>query len=79
MYHSLYSNVVLDNKVLYKIKQYKTIVTTQCNTSKQHLQPSDPICGSIFEMFGDKWTLRIVSVLRGGDMRFKEIEKKSLY
>ncbi len=44
-------------------------------TSKQPLQPSDPICSSIFEMFGDKWTLRIVSVLREGEMRFKEIEK----
>ncbi len=26
-------------------------------------------------MFGDKWTLRIVSSLREGEMRFKEIEK----
>jgi DNA-binding HxlR family transcriptional regulator len=43
--------------------------------SKQSLQPSDPVCNSIFEMFGDKWTLRIVSVLRDGEMRFKEIEK----
>ncbi len=43
--------------------------------TKQLPQPSDPICGSIFEMFGDKWTLRIVSVLREGEMRFKEIEK----
>jgi DNA-binding HxlR family transcriptional regulator len=43
--------------------------------TNQPLQPSDPVCGSIFEMFGDKWTLRIVSVLRDGEMRFKEIEK----
>lgn len=44
-------------------------------TSKQYIQPSDPVCSSIFEIIGDKWTLRIVSVLRAGEMRYKEIEK----
>lgn len=43
--------------------------------SNQPVKASDPICSSIFKMFGDKWTLRIVSVLRNGELRFKEIEK----
>jgi DNA-binding HxlR family transcriptional regulator len=44
-------------------------------TSNQPLQPSDPMCNDIFKMFGDKWTLRIVSSLRDGELRYKEIEK----
>ncbi|MFA5932412.1 MAG: helix-turn-helix domain-containing protein [Candidatus Paceibacterota bacterium] len=40
---------------------------------KQSLTPSDPICRSVFKLLGDKWTLRIVSTLRNGEMRFKEI------
>ena len=48
---------------------------TTMSKSKQPLSPSDPICSSVFKLLGDKWTLRIVSTLRNGALRFKEIEK----
>lgn len=41
---------------------------------KTHKQPSEAICSRTFEMFGDRWTLRIADALRGGELRFKEIE-----
>jgi DNA-binding HxlR family transcriptional regulator len=43
---------------------------------KQHSSPSDAVCTKTFQMFGDRWTLRIVNALRGGELRFKEIEKR---
>ncbi|MES3006082.1 MAG: helix-turn-helix domain-containing protein [Patescibacteria group bacterium] len=45
------------------------------SNAKQISHPSEAVCGRVFEMFGDRWTLRIVSALRDGELRFKEIEK----
>jgi DNA-binding HxlR family transcriptional regulator len=43
--------------------------------TKQTPSHSGSLCIQIFQMFGDRWTLRIVDALRGGELRFKEIEK----
>ena len=32
------------------------------------------VCASIFKMFGDRWSLRIVDALRHGELRYKEIQ-----
>jgi len=42
---------------------------------KQTSSHSEAVCSGIFEVLGDRWTLRIVSALRGGELRFKEIGK----
>lgn len=42
---------------------------------KQISSHSEDMCSQIFQMFGDRWTLRIVDALRDGELRFKEIEK----
>ncbi|HWH16273.1 MAG TPA: helix-turn-helix domain-containing protein [Candidatus Paceibacterota bacterium] len=41
---------------------------------QQQISPSDPVCSSVFKLFGDKWTLRILSSLRNGELRFNEIQ-----
>jgi DNA-binding HxlR family transcriptional regulator len=32
------------------------------------------MCQSLFKMFGDRWSLRIIDALRDGELRFKEIQ-----
>ncbi len=34
------------------------------------------MCMSLFKMFGDRWSLRIIDALRNGEQRFKEIETR---
>jgi DNA-binding HxlR family transcriptional regulator len=45
------------------------------SNAKQTKSPPEAVCNRIFHMFGDRWTLRIASVLRGGERRYKEIAK----
>jgi len=41
----------------------------QCPTEE-----NKEMCMSLFKMFGDRWSLRIIDTLRDGERRFKEIE-----
>lgn len=34
------------------------------------------ICASLFKMFGDRWSLRVVDALRDGELRFKELQER---
>ncbi len=37
---------------------------------------SQNTCRLIFEIFGDRWTLRIIDALRNGELRFNELQER---
>ncbi len=42
--------------------------------TQEHQAKDAKLCKSLFKLFGERWSLRIVDALRGGELRFKELQ-----